>query len=141
MAAGVAILLGAVASSALAQGPTDSPQPAEATPTGTKPQADIPFPTTLAGVPLDVQTYTGPEWLDASFTRAFGDDRAAEGDCGTGRSARRLLDAAATRTAAAARSTHTRRIDPPTNLCRHAGTAKAEAPRTRALASAKGAEL
>jgi hypothetical protein len=73
MAAGVAILLGAVASSALAQGPTDSPQPAEATPTGTKPQADIPFPTTLAGVPLDVQTYTGPEWLDASATGDPGD--------------------------------------------------------------------
>lgn len=68
VAVGVAIVMGTFTAPVLAQAATDSPAPPEATSTAPGSPGAMPFPTTLAGVPLEVQTYSGPEWLAASAT-------------------------------------------------------------------------
>jgi hypothetical protein len=69
VATSVAVVVASVAATAgpvMAQEATGSPAPAEAASTVPEASGDIPFPSTLAGAPLDVQTYTGPEWLETS---------------------------------------------------------------------------
>jgi hypothetical protein len=62
LAVAAAVILTAVAAPVHAQEPTG---PASSAAVSVAPE-EIPFPTTLAGVPLEVRTYSGPEWLAES---------------------------------------------------------------------------
>jgi hypothetical protein len=77
----VAVLVAAgtvLAAPAMAQEAADSPAPAAAASTVPEASGDIPFPSTLGDAPLEVQTYTGPEWLVASASGTAEDAAYAE---------------------------------------------------------------
>jgi hypothetical protein len=60
------IVASAFAAPVVAQEATQSTVPAEAASTAPAGSDDFPFPSTVGGAPLEVQTYTGPEWLETS---------------------------------------------------------------------------